>query len=39
MGYPNIIWDLPVLMTCPDISRDILKLNKNKWDIQGKLDV
>ena len=35
LGYPNIIWDIPVLMTYPDISRAIPKLNKNRWDIQG----
>ena len=34
MRYPNMIWDIPVLMTYLDISRDIPKLNKNRWDIQ-----
>ena len=35
--YPNINsgWYIPVLMTYPDISSDIPKFNKNRWDIPG----
>ena len=39
MGNPNKTWDIPVLMTCLDISRDIPKLNKNRWDITGQLKI
>ena len=35
MGYLNKIWDIPVLMTFPHISRDIPKLNKYRLDIMG----
>ena len=35
MRYPNIIWDIPVLMTYLNISMDIPKLNKNIWVILG----
>ena len=36
MRYPNIIWDIPALMIYLDrldISRDIPKFYKNRWDI------
>ena len=35
MGYPDINRDIPVLMTYPNISWVIQKLNKNRWDIRG----
>ena len=34
-GYPNKTWDIPVLMTYPNISLDIPKLYKNRWDFTG----
>ena len=36
LGYPHIIWGIPVLMTCSYIFLDIPKLNKNRLgrDIQ-----
>ena len=33
--YPNKTCDIPVLMTFSNISWDIPKLNKNRWDITG----
>ena len=39
LGYPNKTRDIPVLMTYSNISRDIPKLNKNRWDFMGYLEI